>query len=413
MTALPGSDGASTVGRDAVTAWHFGPARRFLAARIISLVGDSLLPAALLIWTKDLTQSNASVGVAATVTGVTALSSLGSGWVVDRAPVKRLLLGSYVLSAAALLPLLLVGTPALAWIIYLVMFTIGVIHSVHNPSNAVAMRVLIPRASLSRVNWWLYSARSGMRIVAPLIGAAVYTAAGIRPLVVVDAVSFLVPVALMGSLPLSRPGGPSPPAFELREATRGIELILGTPVLRAALVALGGVMFVLGGLEVLMFALIGEGLGRPPEFFGLLSAVYGGAAVIGGAMAPRLCRRLGGLGSVSLAIVAVACGFALYSTGRLPLVLAGQVANGLALPVVVGGALTISMIVPPEALQGRVSAAFDAATMLAGTASPLIAAALVVIVDYRAVLAAGAVLLLGVAAVTAAAARADVPDRAL
>ena len=102
-----------------------------------------------------------------------------SGMVVDRVRRRPLLIAANLATAIAVLPLLLVDDRGDVWILYAVTAAYGVL--VH-ACSARAGRRCSPRCC--RPTSWptptrvMQTAREGLRLVAPLAGAALFTASG-------------------------------------------------------------------------------------------------------------------------------------------------------------------------------------------------------------------------------------------
>jgi len=150
---------------------------------------------------------------------------------------------------------------------------------------------------------------------------------------------------------------------------------------------------VLGLNETVIFAVIGQGLHRPPTFFGVYSSVQGAGAIAGGIIMSRLLRRMGSARMTGLAIAGVSLSSLACLTSSTAVVLAGAVADGIGLVwlVAVAGA-AIQRYTPPR-LQGRATAAWTMLVITPQTISIAAGAVLISYIDYR-------ILLLAVIAVT-------------
>jgi MFS family permease len=193
-------------------------------------------------------------------------------------------------------------------------------------------------------------------------------------------------LALLGVRVLeSRPraGGPA-----LREFLAGFRHLRREPVL--ARIALAGALAfgVIGLYETVSFAVIDQGLHRPAAFFAVLTSVQGIGALAGGLLSGRLGRALGEARLVGLSLMAFAAGSAAMIMPALPAVLAGILADGMALPWFVVGMATAVQRRTPARLIGRVSAAGDLLVLTPQTVSIAAGAVLVPVVDYRVLLAA-------------------------
>jgi hypothetical protein len=88
---------------------------------------------------------------------------------------------------------------------------------------------------------------------------------------------------------------------------------------------------VIGLNETIIFAVIAQGLHRPPSFFGVYGAVQGAGAIAGGIPLAPLVRRLGSARVVGFSLAAFSLASAACMTGSLWLILAAAVADGIGL----------------------------------------------------------------------------------
>jgi MFS family permease len=170
------------------------------------------------------------------------------------------------------------------------------------------------------------------------------------------------------------------------EVTAGIRHIWRSVVLRQMIIAGGITLLVVGFSESICFAVVSQGLHRPPTFLGVVIAVQGVGAVIGGPTAAPIARRLGEGPLMGLGLVAAAIGAGLFAIPDLPGVLTGAVFFGAGLPWIVVGAYTMLQRRTPVELQGRVSAAADTLLSTPQVLSIAVGAWLVGIVNYRVLL---------------------------
>lgn len=91
------------------------PARWYLAAQGLSMLGDRALWLVAAVWVKDLTGSSGAAGAVFLAVVAPQLLSPLAGVLVDRLPRRALLIATNVLAAAGLLPLLLVQGAADVW----------------------------------------------------------------------------------------------------------------------------------------------------------------------------------------------------------------------------------------------------------------------------------------------------------
>jgi MFS family permease len=369
-------------------------ARIFLAGQSVSLLGDTSLWLALAMWAKDLTGSSSAAGIAIfCVVAPQLLSPLG-GLLVDRVRRRPLLIAVNLASAAVVLALLTVGDRV--GILYAVAVLYGASYTLLASGQSALLATLVPPESLSQANALLQTVREGLRLLAPVAGAGLYAAAGGSAVAILDAATFLLAATSLAALRLREPK-PQPRREPWRQAVAaGARHVIATHPLREVLIACALVLLVLGFSETLTFA-ITDGLHRPISFVGVLMAVQGVGAIAGALTCARAIRRAGEVRVAATGIAVLAAGTLLLAGASLPVVLAGKVLFGFGIPWIVVGAYTLLQRLTPAGLQGR---AFSAAELLLGvpqTLSIAAGAALVTLVDYRA-------LLLAEAAVIAAAA---------
>jgi len=207
-----------------------------------------------------------------------------------------------------------------------------------------------------------------------------------------------VAVACLAVLRLREPR-PRPSAGRWRaEVLAGFRYLAATPVLRQLVIAGACMLTVFGFSETIIFAIAGQGLHRPPAFVGVLVAVQGAGAILGGPTSAPLIRRIGESRLVGVAMVVAAIGAALCIPPLLPVVVTGVVLLGMAIPWLVVAFMTLLQRRTPAALQGRAYAAADALVTTPQTISIALGAALIGVVGYRTLLAVMAGVTVGAAA---------------
>jgi MFS family permease len=163
----------------------------------------------------------------------------------------------------------------------------------------------------------------------------------------------------------------------------GARHIFRTLPLRQIVLATGLCLLVVGFAETVIFAVLDQGLHRPPSFFGVLSSFQGVGAIAGGVSAPRILRRLGDVRLCGMGMAAFALGDATFVSSNLALVLAGIVIAGCGVSWLIVGLATATQVRTPLRLQGRVASAADVFVSTPQTVSIALGAMLVAFVDYR------------------------------
>ena len=180
-------------------------ARWFLAGQSLSLLGDTALWLALGLWAKDLTGSSSAAGlVILAIVAPQLLAPLG-GLLVDRVRRRRLLLALNPLTAVAMLPLLAVNDASDVWIIYAVSVAYGVSFMLLSAGQSALLVTLVPFDLLGTANATLQTVREGLRLVAPLAGAGLYTVAGGGAVALLNAATFVAATIALLALKIREP----------------------------------------------------------------------------------------------------------------------------------------------------------------------------------------------------------------
>jgi MFS family permease len=357
----------------------------------IGSFADSTLYLTLGIWAKDLTGSSGAAGLVFFCLALPVLVSPVLGHLADRVRRRPLLIAANLAAAALVLSLLGVEGRGQVPVIYAVAFGYGLLGSLSGAAQSGLVRALLPDEQLGAANAALMTVDQGFRLVTPLVGAGLYAAWG-GPALAVGTAGLLVVTA--GALALVRVreahATPAAAGRYVDELLAGLRHLRRTPVLRRMVAGLAVSLGAIGMLDSVIFAVVDHGLDRPPTFFGVLMSVQGAGSIIGGVTANRLLRHLGGARTVgaALALFAVTNGLLLAGgwAGSVPIVLAGSVLMGVAIPWAFVALATTRQRLTPDHLQGRIASATGLCLQLPQTASIALGAGLVGLVDYRVLL---------------------------
>ena len=370
--------------------------RLYVAGQTLSMFGDTALWLALAVWAKTLTGSSAAAGMV--IFGITApgLFAPLSGLLADRVRRRPLLIVTNLSTMAAVLPLLFVRDPGDVWIIYAVTLAYGFSYTVLGAGSSGLLATMLPAEELADANGLMQTARESLRLVAPLVGAALFAAAGGAAVALLDTATFVIAAAMLALMRVAEPV-PAPRSGRLLgEIGAGARHLRVTVPLRQLTLASGAALLVIGFSETLTFEVAGTGLGRGPSFVGVLLAVQGVGAVAGGLSAAPLVRRIGEGYLAGIGMLVFSGGVTLLTSGAVAVVLAGIVLFGLGIPWIVVALFTLLQRLTPGPLQGRTYSAIELLVNTPQTISIALGAVLVALVDYR-------LLLLLEAAVVAAA----------
>jgi Na+/melibiose symporter-like transporter len=371
----------------------------YLGGVLVSGFGSSAMALAAGVWAKSLTGSDSVAALMGL--GVFAPTLIGPllGSVVDRLPVRRVLVGINLVLAIVLTATLAVHSSAQIWILFTVMLVYGIGFVSLDAAESTALTTGVEPALLGDLNGMRLSAAEGMKLLAPLAGAGLFAWAGGRAVALLDAATFLLAAGLFALMRFGEPAPPTAPIAGgwLRHTAEGTRFLWAHRPLRRLVVAGGLAMLVSGVSGGAIYAVVDQGLGRSPAFVGVLYAAQGLGSIVVGLLAGTVIRRLGNRGFAVLGLALFAVGVGLRACTWLPGVLTGSALVGFGLPAVHIAALTTLQRETPARLIGRVSATAGT-IMFAPTAVALLGVAgLLAVVDYRFILLGAAVFGMAVA----------------
>jgi MFS family permease len=357
-------------------------ARLFLLGQSLSLLGDTALWLALGLWVKELTGSSSAAGlVFLCIVAPGLLSPLG-GLLVDRMRRRTLLIIVNPLTALCVLPLLLVRDAGDVWIIYAVALLYGTSYVVLAAGQSALLVTLLPTELLPSANAALQTVREGLRLVAPVAGAGLYTVAGGGAVAILDATTFLLATGALVALSLREPKPEPSGEHWLRETAAGARHIARVPELKRLVLGMAAGMLVMGFGETVIFE-IPRALGQPDSFYGVLMAIGGVGAIIGALTASSVMRRRGETALTALGLTIFAIGCLLMMDGFAAVIIAGKVLFNFGVPWMMIGMVTLIQRSTPLPLQGRAYAASEFALGLPQTLGIALGAGLVALLDYR------------------------------
>ncbi|GAT80554.1 membrane protein [Streptomyces sp. F-3] len=326
-----------------------------LAAVVVSGFGTSALWLAAGVWVKDLTGSDGLAALCMLAMWVPSLAGPPLGALADRTRRGPLLIRANLLLAVLLLSLLTVDSPGDVRLLYAVLFLYGATGVVHDAAQSALVATAVDAKLLGDFNGLRMAAMEGMKLLAPLAGAGLYTAYGGTCVVLLDSATFLLAAGLYALLRV-REDRPRPSGDSWREHTvEGARHLWSHPRLRPLVLAGGATMLFAGLNGALAYALV-DFLGHAPAYAGVLYAAQGvGSAAIGLASGAVL-RRLGSRRFAACGIALTAVGVALRAIPSDPVALVCSAAIGAGLPCVLVAALTSVQRETPKELLGRAAA---------------------------------------------------------
>ncbi|MFI8208629.1 MFS transporter [Streptomyces werraensis] len=384
-------------------------AGRCLTAVVVSGFGTSALWLASGVWVKDLTGSDGLAALCLLAMWAPTLAGPVLGTLADRHRRRPLLVALSLFMAALLLTLCAVDAPGELWLLYAVLFVYGAAGTVHDAAESALVAGAVDRSLLGDFNGLRMTANEGMKLLAPLAGAGLYTAYGGSGVAVLDAASFMAAALVYVSLRV-REERPARTRESGRSATaEGVRHLWGDPVLRPLVLAGGVTMLCAGVSGALTYAVV-EDLGHSPAYAGVLYAVQGAGSVTVGLLSGPGLRRLGARRFAAYGIGLLAVAVALRAVPSDAVAWACAAAIGLGLPAALIAVLTGVQQRTPGPLLGRVTATANTLVFTPNVAGLAAGAALVEVLDHRAQLA-GLGMVLAVTAAVLLGQRAASADR--
>lgn len=362
-------------------------ARLYLSGVLVSGFGTTGMWLVAGVWVKSLTGSDGLAALTAFAMWAPVLAGPLLGGQADRTRRGPLLVRVNLAMAAVLPVLLLVDSAGRVWLLFAVLFVYGAAGTVLDAAEAALLPGAVGKEVLGDLNGLRMTVTEGVKLIAPLTGAALFARFGGAPVVLLDALTFALAA---GAFALLRVREEPPPgragAGAASGGREGVRRLWRSAGLRPLLVA-GAVAMGLAGVNgALVHAVADDVLGRPPAFVGVMYAAQGAGSVVAGVVAGPLLRRLGERGFVAagVALFAVAAGGRALPYDMAVLVCCGLV--GLGLPCVPIGVLTAVQRRAPDAVLGRAAATAGTLLFVPNAVALPLGAALVSFVDVRVVL---------------------------
>ncbi|MFJ8080369.1 MFS transporter [Streptomyces sp. NPDC096205] len=373
-------------------------ARLFLTATVISGFGTSALWLASGIWVKDLTGSNGLAALCLLAMWAPSLAGPALGTVADRLPRKPLLIATNLLLAALLLTLLTLNTPSDLWLLLTVLTLYGAAGVVTDAAESALVAGTLPPALLGDFNGLRMTANEGMKLLAPLAGAALYSTHGGPAVAALDAATFLAAAALYTRLTPQKeaphPATPTPWRTQIKDGTGHLRRHAGLH----ALVRTAGLTMLIAGINGALTYAVVDALHHAPTYAGTLAAAQGAGTVVLGLFSGRALRHLGAPRFAAAGIALTAAAIALRAIPSDPVALACAAATGVGLPCPLIAAFTAVQRGTPDALLGRVSATASTLVFAPNVIGLATGAALVELLPHGPLLIALGVTLLGILA---------------
>lgn len=331
-------------------------ARWYFAGLTASLLGNSAMSLVAGVWVKSLTGSSSQAGLASACIYAGTMGAPVAGVIADRLPRKRLLLWLNLLSAATLLPLLLVSSRAALWIVFVAMAAYGIEATLLDPVEDALFAQMFSTEFRQKINGWRLSIQEIGRLVAPLLGAGLFVLVGGGAVAALDAATFVFAALVITRIRVNDDRPVNEPERLVPALLAGARHLLKTPSIRPIAVSAAAIMAVSGVGVAAQYSLV-QGVGQHPAFLGVFTALLGAGSIIASLTAGRLIARFGERRLAVIGLLNFAAGNVLRANHWLPAALIGSLVLGFALPYVFLATLNVAQRQTPSQLQGRISAA--------------------------------------------------------
>ncbi|WP_157756688.1 MFS transporter [Plantactinospora sp. KBS50] len=179
----------------------------FIAISFAWGFGASLMMLVAGIWVLSLSGSSSLGALVGTCLYLPVALGPIIGGLVDRLPRRPLMVWTCLLTAAMIASLLAVRSAAEIWLIFVVMLGYGVSFVLLGAGESALLPAVLPAGLLGEVNGLRTSAQEGMKLVAPAIGAGLFTWRGGHPVVLLAIVALTVTAVLYAAIRI-RPAAP-------------------------------------------------------------------------------------------------------------------------------------------------------------------------------------------------------------
>jgi len=351
--------------------WRNGDFQRFFAGQFVTNAGDSLYTVAILWLAFQLSGSTLVTGALNAILLLPWLLQVFAGPLVDRLPLRSILVGSQVAQGVVVLvlPVAAVTGHLGVGVLFAVAPVLMVASLLMSPMETALLPRIVDEERLSSANSALATVTLGLDMVFDALGGGFIAVFGATTLFLVDSLTFAVAALLFAGITLGTPetsrSTDEPDETEASEPTVGSVLRSYASDLREGVDVLRGTVFIelvlttavanfTTGVTLAILPAFGDGLGGP-AIYGLLLGALGIGRLVGSLVGPSLEGVPYGRVLLSHGLGA-GCWFgaAVASTPALTVVL-----FGLAwVPVGASGVLssTLNQRVFPAELLGRVSA---------------------------------------------------------
>lgn len=265
---------------------------RFLSGQFATNAGNSLYAVAVLWLVYELSGSTAMTGAANAILLLPWLLEILAGPVVDRFPIRRVLVGSQLVQGIAVLviPLAALTGQLSLGVVFLVLPVLAIATLPMAPIRTALVPKIVAEERLSRANAALKTVNLGMDMIFDALGGIFIAVVGATTLILLDAATFVLAAVLFvgiqtGSTEAETEEGHRENSISGfgSDIRAGIDLLRGTVFVE--LLALTAISNFTTGVTLAVLPAFGDALGGP-VVYGLLLGALGIGRLVGSVVGP-------------------------------------------------------------------------------------------------------------------------------
>ena len=327
----------------------------------LSQLGSSITAFALTLWLYEKTGSALST---ATLTICSyapyVIMSIIAGALTDRFDKKRTMLVCDTMAAVStLVVFLLYRTGNLViWHLYAVNMLSGLMNTVQQPASEVTMTLIVPKDQYQKMSGLQSLSRSVISILNPLIAAALYSFAGLEPVIAVDLISFLVAFIALAAFIKVPETAKAEEESTLKLAREGLKFLKETPLVFTLILFMSGVNFVASAFDATLPGYVIPNPKGGTNVLGIVTSASGAAMIIGSLIVSILPKPRDRVKVVYLTmLISLSTENFLLAFAREPFIWCiGQIIGWILVPIMSANLDVILRNSIPVDLQGRVYA---------------------------------------------------------